>query len=68
MADISKFNNIAILKCKEKDLKHNISVLCENRVEAIIGIPTVFANGDYFYFTLRDIEVVKNLDVRGEFI
>lgn len=68
MANISKFDNIAILKCKEKDLKHNISVLCENCVETIIGIPTIFGNGDYFYFALRDIEIAKNLDVRGEFI
>ena len=68
MTDISKFNNIAIFKCTEKDLKHNISVLCENCVETLLGIPTIFGNGDCFYFALRDIEVVKNLDVRGEFV
>ncbi len=68
MNNINKFDNIAILKCKEKDLKHNISVLCENCVETIIGIPTIFSNGDYFYFALRNIEIVKSLDVRGEFI
>ena len=68
MDNINKFDNIAILKCKEKDLKHNIFVLCENCVETIIGIPTIFSNGDYFYFALRNIEIVKSLDVRGEFI
>ena len=65
---MENFNNIAILKCTEEDLRHNIIVLCANTVETVIGIPTVVAKGDYFYFILRDIEVVKNLNVKGEFI
>lgn len=58
----------AILKFKEKDLRHNIEILCENRAETIPGLPSLISKGDYFYFILNDISSVENLDVRGEFI
>jgi hypothetical protein len=65
---MENFNNIAILKCTEEDLRHNIIVLCENTTKLVVGMPTVITKGDYFYFILRDIEAVKSLNVKGEFI
>lgn len=62
------FDNIAVLKCKEKDFRHNIVILCENTAKTIQNIPTIVSKGRYFYFILKNYDEVKNLSLKGKFI
>lgn len=62
------YKNIVILKCKEKDLKENIRVLCDNAVEGVAGIPSVVGKGRNFYFTLRNRDEIEKLPLKGKLI
>lgn len=68
MADMKKFENIAILRCEEKDLKDNITILCKNRVIVIQNIPTIIGKGRYFYFVLEDKREVEKLPLKGKIL
>ena len=60
--------NIGILKCKEKDLKHNLTVMCEKKVELIRNVPSVIGKGRYFYITCLNQKDVENLSLKGTFL
>jgi hypothetical protein len=68
MADMNNFENTAILRCKEKDLKDNIIVLCKNMVNGIPNIPTIIGKGRYFYFVLEDKREVEKLPLKGKIL
>ena len=59
---------ICILKCKEKDLLHNVKVLCTENLEYLPGFPGLFCKGNRFYFILKNYEDLKDIDIRGKII
>ena len=61
-------NKICILKCKEKDLLHNLTVLCKCPAKIIPNVPVVIGKGRYFYLPLFDVDEIKGLDVKGKII
>ena len=68
MADMKNFENIAILRCEEKDLKDNIIILCKNMVHGIPNIPTIIGKDRYFYFVLEDKREVEKLPLKGKIL
>ena len=66
MVDISK--KIAVLRCKEEDLKHNLQTLYENQVEIVTNMPCVIGRGNYFYITMYEQEKLNYTWFKGEFL
>lgn len=68
MDNKNKFKNTAILRCKEKELRDNIIILCENMVNGIPNIPTIIGKGRYFYLVLEDKNEVSKLPLKGRLL
>lgn len=68
MADMNNSENIAILRCKENDLKDNMIILCKNMVSGIPNIPTIIGKGRYFYLVLGDKREVEKLPLKGKIL
>ena len=68
MADMNNFENIAVLRCKGKDLKGNIIILCQNMVSGIPNIPNIIGKGRYFYLILEDKREVEKLPLKGKIL
>lgn len=65
---MNKDRKICILKCKEKDLLHNLTALCEYSARGIPNVPVVIGKGRCFYLPLFDVDEIKRLDVKGKII
>ena len=59
---------ICIIKCKEKDLIHNLSLLCNKCVELVSNGSAIIGKGRYFYLPLANVDEIKGLDVKGKII
>lgn len=56
-----------ILKCKEKDLTHNLREFYKNNTELPISQgANIFGNGEYFYMMF--VQGDKPLDLQGEIL
>lgn len=65
---MNKDRKICILKCKEKDLLHNLTVLCNYSARGMPNVPVVIGKGRYFYLPIADVDEIKGLDVKGKII
>lgn len=58
---------IYILKCKEKDLTHNMREMYKHKTVLPIATSTnIFSNGEYFYIAF--IQGEKHMDLHGEIL
>ena len=56
-----------ILKCKEKDLTHNLREFYKHNTELPVAMgANIFGNGDYFYMMF--VQGDKPLDLQGEIL
>lgn len=66
MVDLSR--KIAVLRCEEKDLKHNLQALYDNQIELIMNMPCIVGNGKYFYIIVYEQEKLNYTWFNGVFL
>lgn len=64
---MNEYAKICMIKCKEKDVLHNLNLLINNDVRALPHISLMCSN-KYFYFFIADLDEIKNLDIKGQII
>lgn len=65
---MNKDRKICIIKCEEKDLIHNLSLLYNKQVELVANGSAIIGKGKYFYLPLANVDEIKKLDVKGKII
>lgn len=65
---MNEYNKICIIKCKGKDLIHNLSLLYNKRVALVAVGSAIIGKGRYFYLPLANVDEVKDLDIKGKLI
>lgn len=65
---MNKNSKICIIKCKEKDLIHNLSLLYNKQAKLVAVGSAIIGKGKYFYLPLANADEVKDLDIKGKLI
>lgn len=59
---------VRILKCKEKDLTHNVSIAHSKELEMPCTASNIFSKGRYFYMMFYETSRVYTFRFKGKWI